>query len=342
MLQKSLLRKGIVPAVILLGAPQVLPYFFDTSYYFYLINLGGIYAIGALGLGLLTGFAGQISIGHAAFMAIGAFFSGFTTLKLGLSFWLALPLSGIVAGLAGYALGFPALRLSGQYLAIATLGFGVAVPQVLLKWETVSGGFDGLKPSAPLLFGYKLSFEEDYYYIVLFCLVLMIWLAYNLVHSRTGRAFIAVRDSEIAAQAMGIDLTRYKTLAFAISACYAGVAGSLYAHLVRFIGATDFHLGMSVNYLTMIVVGGLVSIPGFVAGAAFITALPHVINSVSRSFPASLKMVAQNLPQVLTGLILILVVLYLPQGLVQLWSRIKARISGSPSAGGVKHDTARS
>lgn len=339
-MRKKLLYPGIA-AVVLLGAPQILPFFFDTSYYFYLLDLIGIFAIGALGLGLLIGFAGQISIGHAAFMAIGAFFSGFTTLKLGLSFWLALPLSGVVAGLAGYALGFPALRLSGQYLAIATLGFGVAVPQVLLKWETVSGGFDGLKPQAPLLFGYKLSYEEDYYYLVLICLVLMAWLAYNLVNSRTGRAFIAVRDSEIAAQAMGIDLARYKTLAFAISACYAGVAGSLYAHLVRFIGATDFHLGMSVNYLTMIVVGGLVSIPGFMAGAAFITALPHVINSASRGFPASFKMIAQSLPQVLTGMILILVVLYLPRGLVQLWSVARARLAGlGGKRGEAKHDAA--
>lgn len=341
MVQKTRSMQGGLLALILLGAPQVLAFFMDTSYYFYILNLIGIYAIGALGLGLLIGFAGQISIGHAAFMAIGAFFSGFTTLKLGLSFWLALPLSGIVAGLAGYALGFPALRLSGQYLAIATLGFGVAVPQVLLKWETVSGGFDGLKPQAPFLFGYKLSNEEDYYYLVLLCLVCMTWLAYNLVNSRTGRAFIAVRDSEIAAQAMGIDLTRYKTLAFAISASYAGVAGCLYAHLVRFIGATDFHLGMSVNYLTMIVVGGLVSIPGFVAGAAFITALPHVINSVSRSFPAGFKMIAQSLPQVLTGLILILVVLYLPQGLVELWAKIKNKVTNFAKAKeGTRHDTA--
>jgi len=326
MQQKLPLFKIGIVATILLLAPQVLPYFMDqTSYYFYLIDLMGIFAIGALGLGLLIGFAGQISIGHAAFMAIGAFFSGYTTLKLGWPFWVALPCSGLFTGVFGYALGFPALRLSGQYLAIATLGFGVAIPQVLLKWESVSGGFDGLKPPAPMLFSYKISQEEDYYYIVLLCLTFMIWLAYNIVHSRTGRAFIALRDSETAAQAMGVNLAHYKTLAFALSAFYVGIAGSLYAHLVRFIGAGDFHLGMSVNYLTMIVIGGLTSIPGFVAGAAFITALPHMINAASRSFPASMKGIAQNLPQVLTGLILILVVLYLPRGIVQLWSMVKRK-----------------
>ena len=318
-------------AVLLL--PQIVPYFTEPSYYFYLIDLMGIFAIGALGLGLLIGFAGQISMGHAAFTAIGAFFCGFTTLKLGWSFWLALPLSSLAAGIVGYTLGFPALRLSGQYLAIATLGFGVAVPQILVKWETVSGGFDGLKPAAPLLFGYKLSAEEEYFYLVLVCLAAAVWLAKNIVNSRTGRAFIAVRDSETAAQAMGINLTHYKTLAFALSAAYAGLAGGLYAHLVRFIGATDFHLGMSVNYLTMIVVGGLVSIPGFVAGAGFIVALPHVLNSVSRGFPDSMRAVAQNLPQVLTGIILILVVLYLPRGLMQICSSLSERLKPGKTAG---------
>lgn len=311
----------------LLLAPQVLPYFLDVSYYFYLLDLMGIFAIGALGLGLLIGFTGQISIGHAAFMAIGAFFSGFATLKWGWPYWLAMPCAGLVAGGCGFLLGFPALRLSGQYLAIATLGFGVAVPQVLLKWESVSGGFDGLKPPAPLLFGHKLSLEEDYFYIVFVCLLVLGWLLRNLIASRTGRALLALRDSEIAAQAMGINLTHYKTLAFAISAFYAGVAGSLYAHLVRFIGATDFNLAMSVNYLTAIVVGGLVSLPGAVAGAAFITALPHAVNAFANGLPAGMKAVAQNLPQVLTGVILIGVVLYLPQGLVQLSHLLRDKLA---------------
>lgn len=323
-----------VSLLALVLAPQILPYFTESSYYFYLIDLMGVFAIGALGLGLLIGFAGQISIGHAAFMAIGAFFSGFATLKWGWPFWLALPGAGCVAGVSGYMLGFPALRLSGQYLAIATLGFGVAVPQVLLKWESVSGGFDGLKPPAPLLFGYKLSFEEDYFYVVLVCLIVMGWLLRNLIASRTGRAFVALRDSEIAAQAMGIDLTRYKTLAFAISAFYAGIAGSLYAHLVRFIGATDFNLAMSVNYLTAIVVGGLVSLPGFVAGAAFITALPHAVNAFTNGLPAGMKAIAQNLPQVLTGLILIAVVLYLPQGLAQLAYILRSKLAAKGAGTG--------
>lgn len=321
----------------LLLAPQLLPYFSDVSYYFYLLDLMGIFAVGALGLGLLIGFTGQISIGHAAFMAIGAFFSGYATLRWGWPFWLAMPCAGFVAGGCGFLLGFPALRLSGQYLAIATLGFGVAVPQVLLKWESVSGGFDGLKPPAPMLFGHKLAMEEDYFYIVLICLIVLGWLLRNLIASRTGRALLALRDSEIAAQAMGINLTHYKTLAFAISAFYAGVAGSLYAHLVRFIGATDFNLAMSVNYLTAIVVGGLVSLPGAVTGAAFITALPHAVNAFANGLPASMKAVSQNLPQVLTGVILICVVLYLPQGLVQLSYILRGKLAAGK--GGERRDS---
>jgi branched-chain amino acid transport system permease protein len=339
MQRKSLIIKIII-AIVLLAAPQVLPYLIDSSYYFYLIDLMGIFAVGALGLGLLIGFTGQISMGHAAFAAIGAFFSGYTTLKLGWPFWVSMPLSGFAAAICGFALGFPALRLSGQYLAIATVGFGVAIPQILLKWEKVSGGFDGLKPPAPMLFGHKMSLEEDYYYIVLIVLAIMIWMLLNLVKSRTGRAFIAVRDSEIAAQAMGVNLTKYKTLAFAISAFYAGIGGSLYAHMVRFIGATDFNLGMSVNYLTAIVLGGLTSVPGFVLGGAFITVLPHAINSFSRSFPAGLKTIAQNLPQVLVGLILILVVLYLPMGFMGLYNKLREK-SKTPATGGEHHDAAQ-
>lgn len=338
-MQRMCFNYKLALLIVLVILPQVLPYLFDGSYYFYIIDLAGIFAIGALGMGLLTGFAGQISIGHAAFMGIGAFFSGYTTLKLGWPFWLALPCAGLVAGIFGYALGFPALRLSGQYLAIATLGFGVAVPQVLVKWESVSGGFDGLKPAAPVLFGYKLVYEEDYYYLVLAALLFAVWLARNIVTGRTGRAFIAVRDSELAAQAMGVDIARYKTLAFALSAFYAGIAGSLYAHLVRFIGATDFNLGMSVNYLTMIVVGGLISLPGIIGGAAFITVLPHAVNALSRGFPAGFKAVAQNLPQVLTGIILIIVVLYLPHGLAKLGAAGGAKPEAA-AVGGDKTDGA--
>ncbi|MGE5673224.1 MAG: branched-chain amino acid ABC transporter permease [Mycobacterium leprae] len=294
-----------------------------------LLNRALIFGIMAIGLNLLTGFAGQISIGHAAFMAVGAFTSYGITHFLGIPFWGALPVAGLVAAVVGYGLGFPALRLHGHYLAIATLGFGVAVPQVLNLWEKLTGGFTGVKPAAPYLFG--LSFRNDrvYYYLVLVVLAIMAVMAHNIAKSRTGRALIALRDSDVAAQAMGISLTRYKTLAFAVSAFYAGIAGSLYAHMIRYISPHDFNMGLSMEVFTIIVLGGLASIPGSILGAVFMTFLPKVTEKVSLALQHSgafdrspfLMNVFKNLNQVLTGVILILVVLYLPLGLVDIQRR---------------------
>ncbi|HWI52655.1 MAG TPA: branched-chain amino acid ABC transporter permease [Symbiobacteriaceae bacterium] len=322
-----------LPALIGLAVLLVLPQLLGSewSWLILLLNRALIFAIMAIGLNLLTGFAGQISIGHAAFMAVGAFTSYGITKFAGIPFWGALPVAGLVAGLVGYALGFPALRLSGHYLAIATLGFGVAVPQLLNIWESLTGGWTGVKPNAPYLFG--ISFREDrpYYYLILIALFIMAGLAVNVVKSRTGRAFVALRDSEVAAQAMGISLTRYKTQAFALSAFYAGIGGSLYAHLINYISPHDFGLGISMELFTIICLGGLASVNGSIVGAIFMSFLPKLTERVSIALQKSgafeqshfLQNVFKNFNQVLTGIILILVVLYLPLGLVDLWRKGK-------------------
>lgn len=335
--------------LLLLGCAVLLmvPYMIGESdaWVVLLLNRALIFAIMAIGLNLLTGFAGQISIGHAAFMAVGAFASYGLTHFAGIPFWGALPVAGLVAGVIGYALGFPALRLSGHYLAIATLGFGVAIPQVLNIWEKLTGGWTGVKPAAPYLFG--ISFREDrpYYYIILVALFLLTGMAVNIVKTRTGRAFIALRDSEVAAQAMGISLTHYKTLAFALSAFYAGIGGSLYAHMLNFISPHDFNLGISMELFTIICLGGLASVPGSIVGALFMSFLPKAVEKISLALQKSgafqhsnfLQNMFKNLNQVLTGIILILVVLYLPMGLVDLWRKaanmIAARRRPSASKG---------
>jgi len=320
---------ALVGLAVLLVLPQVLGA--EYSWLVLLLNRALIFAIMAIGLNLLTGFAGQISIGHAAFMAVGAFTSYGLGKFAGIPFWGALPLAGLAAGLVGYALGFPALRLSGHYLAIATLGFGVAVPQVLNIWESLTGGWTGVKPAAPYLLG--VSFREDrpYYYLILIALFIMAGLAVNLIKSRTGRAFIALRDSEVAAQAMGISLTRYKTQAFALSAFYAGIGGSLYAHMINYISPHDFGGGLSMELFTIICLGGLASVNGSIVGAIFMSFLPKLTERVSLALQKSgafehshfLQNVFKNFNQVLTGIILILVVLYLPMGLVDLWRKTK-------------------
>ena len=322
-----------LPALIGLAVLAVLPQVLGSEYNWLilLLNRALIFAIMAIGLNLLTGFAGQISMGHAAFMALGAFTSYGITHFLGIPFWGALPVAGLVAAVVGYALGFPALRLHGHYLAIATLGFGVAVPQILNLFEGLTGGFTGVKPSAPWLFG--ISFREDrpYLYLLLVVLWLLAGMATNVVKSRTGRAFVALRDSDVAAQAMGISLTRYKTTAFALSAFYAGIGGSLYAHLINYISPHDFGLGISIELFTIIVLGGLASVNGAIVGALFMSFLPKLVERISHALQRAgtfdnspfLSNMFRNLHQVLMGIILILVVLYLPMGLVDLWRKLK-------------------
>jgi branched-chain amino acid transport system permease protein len=322
-----------LPALIGLAALLVLPQVLGSEWTWLILLLDRalIFAIMAIGLNLLTGVTGQISIGHAAFMAVGAFTSYGLTHFYGIPFWGALPVAGLVAGVVGYILGFPALRLSGNYLAIATLGFGVAIPQLLNIWESLTGGWTGVKPAAPYLFGFSFREDKPYFYLVLIALWLMAGLAANLVKSRTGRAFIALRDSEVAAQAMGISLTKYKTIAFAVSAFYAGIGGSLYAHLINYISPADFGMGISLELFTIICLGGLGSVNGSIVGAIFMSFLPKATEKISLALQRSgafehshfLSNMFKNLNQVLTGIILILVVLYLPMGLVDLWRKAK-------------------
>lgn len=292
----------------------VLPWFLGP-YPTYILALAGVYTVAAIGLNLLTGYAGQMSLGHAGFIAIGAYTSALLTIKLGWSFWLALPAAGVLTGVLGLVLVIPALRLSGLYLAIATLGFGAAVPQLLVKWDALSGGYNGLKPPRPELFGWTLETDWALYYLVMVVTIIMTWLALNLIKSRTGRALVAVRDSEIAAQAMGISMVRYKSIAFVVSSFYAGVAGSLYAHLVGFISPNDFSLVMSINLLSVIVIGGLASIPGSILGALFLVLLPQLLSGV------------KNLSSAVYGLALIAVVIFLPGGLWGWWMTARAALA---------------
>lgn len=284
------------------------------GYILYLVSLGLIYAIVAIGLNLLIGHTGQFSLGHAGFFAIGAYASALLTLRLGVPFVVALLLAGSLSSAVGFLLGLPALRLSGPYLAVATLGFGLAVPQLVVWQGSWTGGASGLHglplaslPMGPLSMVFRT--DQDYYYLALAVLVGLTIVARNIVNSHTGRAFVAIRDSELAARAMGVDLVRYKTTAFAVSAMYAGIAGSLYAHLLHGISPEDFTVLLSIDFLTMIVLGGLGSVGGAVSGAFLLTFLQNVLTRlpVVRDF--------KNLYIVVLGVILILTITFLPRGL---------------------------
>lgn len=288
----------------------VLPIFLG-SYMVYIMCLLLIYSMVAIGLNILMGYAGQISVGHTGFFAIGAYTSAIAMLSLALPFWIALPLAGLISGGIGFLLGVPALRLSGFYLAVATLGFGITVPLVILNSEKVSGGHMGLNPPRPTLFGFTFSTDLSYYYLTFAILLLLLAVACWLLRTKAGRAWVALRDSETAAQAMGINLAYYKTLAFAVSGFYTGVAGSLNGHLITSIHPEGYTFTQSIMFLTFIVVGGMASIPGSIMGAVFLTVVQQIL---SFGFPG-LESRFKDLPAIMYGLFLIVCIMFLPGGL---------------------------
>jgi len=296
-------------AAALIGL-AVFPWY-APSYLVFTAILVSVNAIVALGLNLLTGYTGQISLGHAGFVAIGAYTSGLLMSKLGVTWWLAWPAAGIVAAAFGFLVGLPALRLTGPYLVIATLGFGIAVHQVLTNWEALSGGRMGL-PVPQVTFGPAgLTAEQRLYYLAVGGAVLLTWVAFNLTRSHVGRAFVAIRDSDIAAEVVGVNLTRYKTLAFAVSAFYAGIAGALFGQALRHIEPQSFTLVESIFYFAMIVIGGLASIPGALIGAVVLTVLPQQLTLLREWVP------------LIFGSAIILMMVVEPKGLYGRWLRVK-------------------
>lgn len=304
--------------VLLVAACLVAPHLL-SSYMVYLLALIAIYGIVAVGLNILMGYAGQISVGHTGFFAIGAYTSAICMLHLGLSFWIALPLAGLVSAGIGFLLGVPALRLSGFYLAVATLGFGIAVPLIILNTESISGGHMGLNPPRPTAFGFRFASDLSYYYIVFAILALLVAVACWLLRTKAGRAWVALRDSETAAQAMGINLAYYKTLAFAVSGFYTGIAGALNGHLITSIHPEGYTFTQSIQFLTFIVVGGMASIPGSIMGAVFLTVVQQIL---SFGFPG-LESRFKDLPAIMYGLFLIVCIMFLPGGMAGIVEKVR-------------------
>jgi len=297
-------------------APTVLDDYFISQLTFICM-----YSVATVGLMLLTGYTGQVSMGHAAFFGIGAFTSAILSSK-GVPFVLALPAAGLLAGVVGIFIGLPALRLSGLYLAIATMGFGFIVEEILVRWESLTHGNMGMMVDPPSIGPLLFESETSYYYLTLVVLTLTILAARNILRSPTGRAMIAIRDSEVAAQAMGISMAKYKTTAFAISAFFTGVAGSLYAHKLTFINPESFTIFVSIEFLAMIIVGGLGSIHGAVFGAAFIIFLPQLIIMTKDYMPKYLAD-QTGLDPVLYGLMIILFILFEPLGIYGRWRKTR-------------------
>jgi branched-chain amino acid transport system permease protein len=281
----------------------------------------GIYSIASVGLMLLTGYTGQISLGHAAFFAIGSYTAAILTTS-GSPFLLALPAAGTLAALVGIVIGLPALRLTGLYLAIATMGFSFIVEEVLVRWESMTRGNMGMYLLPPSVGPVSFDSERSYFYLALVCLILTVLAARNILRSPTGRALIAIRDSEVAAQTMGIDLAKYKTMAFAISAFFTGIAGALYAHKMLFINPESFTILVSIELLVMVIIGGLGSLHGAVYGAAFVIFLPQLIIQTKGYLPHFLRD-QTGLEPALYGLMIILFILFEPMGLYGRWLKLR-------------------
>jgi branched-chain amino acid transport system permease protein len=273
-------------ALILLLA-CVLP-FTISNYSVFQCTLVLVYAIALLGLNMLTGFNGQISLGHGAFYAIGAYTAAILMDKFGVPYWATLPAAGAVCLVAGFLFGLPALRLEGLYLALATFALGVCMPQLLKykHFESWTGGVQGiviLKPDAP--FGLPLTQDQWLYFFTLTVGIVMFVLGWNLLRGRIGRAMIAIRDQPVAAEAMGVNNALYKSLTFGVSAMYTGVAGALGAIAVQFVAPDSFSIFLSLSLLVGMVVGGLASIPGAIFGAIFIQFVPNIADQISKAAP---------------------------------------------------------
>jgi branched-chain amino acid transport system permease protein len=322
-----LARLGWVVALVLaIAAP-----FFLGSYHLYQLTQVLIYAIALIGLNLLTGYNGQISLGHGAFFAIGGYGVAILTTKLGVPYWAAIPAAGAICYVAGFLFGFPALKFGGLYLALATFALAVAAPQILSYkgFDAWTGGAQGLqlgKLGAPSWA--PVSADAWTYGVALIVAILLFGFALNLVGGRVGRALIAIRDHAIAAETMGVNAPLYKTTAFGLSALYAGVAGGLSALAVGFVSPESFTLPLSLAFLVGIVIGGLASIGGAIFGAFFIEYVPNYADQLSVQFGES----AKALPGAIYGLLLIAMMAAAPSGVIGLLRKIAARLFGAERA----------
>jgi len=319
----------------------------------YLVDVAMVFIYGLCGLSLmvLAGYTGLVSLGHAAFLGIGAYAHVYFAQDLGLPWVLSVVLATVITAAAGILVGLPALRMTGVYLTIATLAFALIIQEALTHWETVTGGLKGKAVDKPVIFGVPFGNDYAFYFLCLAFLIGGLWLTRNLLRTPTGRAWVSIRDSEIAAQSMGVNLALYKTMAFAYSAAMMGVAGALFAHKIGFLAPDIFTVLLSIQFLLMVVVGGLGSLHGAVLGAIFVAMLPVLISEARDSVPVWLgnafglfgkgagdsvamavdRFVKQpGLEPGLFGLILVLVILFEPLGIYGRWVKIRLYFSMFP------------
>jgi len=311
--------------LVLLAALAVFP-FLAGDYLLYLANLVGVLAIGALGLNILTGYTGQISLGHAAFMGVGAYATAVLATRLSLPFWLSVPAGGAAACLAGAVVGVPSLRIKGLYLAIATLAAQVIFEWVFTNWTGLTGGIRGLNVAPARLPGFRFDTDRRIYFLIQGVLALHAYGAANLFRTRVGRAFVAVRDRDLSAELMGVNLFRTKILAFMVSSYYAGIAGGLWVYFTKVVTPENFPLSLSIQYLAMIIVGGLGSVPGTLLGTVFVTLVPEGLRSltqVAQAVAPGAMAWFYPMRDIVFGAMIVGFLVFEPHGLAEVWNRIR-------------------
>ncbi|BDE06744.1 branched-chain amino acid ABC transporter permease [Vulcanimicrobium alpinum] len=309
---------------LVIVAVALVPLVVRSDYVLNVMGLAGIYAIAVMGLGILLGFTGQMSLAQAAFFGIGAYTSGWITTHLGWPVWGAMALAVVMSALIGLVVGYPCLRLSGHYLALATIGFGIITQLVLINWKDVTNGSDGMTGiPPPQIGGFVFDTYGRYYYVVLVAVIFCAYVAWRIKTTRVGRALEAIRENEIAARATGIDATRYKITAFVLAGAYAGLAGSLLAHDIKFISPDSYSFDQSVVFLVMLILGGSSSITGAILGAVLLTVLPEVLRPLKSSYI------------MVYGAAVIAMIVFMPRGLVGLLEAARRRTArrGPPPLG---------
>src|ERR1700752_3648637 len=317
---------AILGIILLCFAPKIL------SEYWLAVSIQiGIFSIAALGLNILVGFTGQISIGHAAFFLLGAFTSAYISNNAPIPVFFAIPLAGVVTAAVGLIFGLPAARLKGLYLAIATLAAQYILLDFFARAEWFTGGSVPASAEPFSLFGYSLRGDKKYFYVVLAYVVVCYLLVTNLIRSRDGRALIAVRDHYLSAEIMGINLTKYRTLSFGLAAFFAGIGGALYAHYNLVVSNEGFGIDRSIIFLAMVIIGGIGSVMGTLMGTAFVVLLPESMEWLSvalRDSPIDQALALKNniafLREMAIGLIIIVFLVFEPDGLAHRWRQIKA------------------
>jgi branched-chain amino acid transport system permease protein len=315
----------LIGLVLLFG---VIP-FISSPFILYVLNTIGIYAIAAIGLNLLIGYTGQISLGHGAFFGVGAYTAAILATKTGVPFVLAVPAAGLITAAVGIIFGLPSSRLKHLYLLIATLAGQLIIEYVLVQWETLTEGANGISITEATLLGIDLGNDRTFYYVIFICFAVMTWMAVNLVRTRYGRAFIAIRDNDRAAEGMGIPIFLYKLLSFAISSFYAGFAGALFAFYMISITPEPFNLWLSIEFIAMIIIGGLGSIPGSVFGTVFIVLLNELLSHATEYLmnigsSSGLAITIAPLREFVFGLAIVLFIIFEPKGLAEVWRIVRS------------------